>query len=127
MVSKVVHGYAWYTYPDVFGREDEEAADPGHPFASRPGEVATPPEVVYFRATSPADAGLRNEHHAHAFLVMTKTQLHPKVNNGWESEPAYLTDKFKTEDGKVRMVKIVEMHRGRHGEVMECELKVDEG
>src|SRR5262249_13233733 len=104
-----------------------EAADPGHPFSSCPGEVLAPPEVVYFRAANPADAGFRNEHHDHAYLVMTKTQLHPKVSNGWESEPAFLPDKFKTKDGKVRMVRIVEMHKSRHGEVMECELKVDEG
>ena len=126
MLNRVIHGFAWYTYPDVFGLEDAEAADPGHPFSSRPGEVLAPPEVVYFRAASPADAGCRNEKHDHAYLVMTKTQLHPKVSNGWESEPAALTDKYKTEDGKVRMVRIVEMHHSRHGEVMECELKVDE-
>jgi hypothetical protein len=127
MLAKVVHGFAWYTYPDLFGLEDTESADPGHPFSARPGEVVAPPEVLYFRAANPADAGCRNEPHDHAFLVMTKTQLHPKVSNGWESEPAFLTDKFKSEDGKARITKIVAQHRTRHGEVMECELRIEEG
>ena len=57
MSQKVIHGYAWYTYPDVFGLDGQDATDPGHPFAFAPGEVHPPAEVVFFRPVFPADAG----------------------------------------------------------------------
>jgi hypothetical protein len=127
MSNRLVHGYAWLTYPDVFGLEETEAADPGHPFAFGPGEVSAPAEVVYFRPASSADAGFQNECQPHSFLVLTKTQLHPRVTKGWESDPAMLTEKFKTEDGKVKMLRIVCVHnRSRAGGLMECELKIEE-
>jgi hypothetical protein len=127
MPHKIVHGFAWYAYPEVFGLEAEEAPDPGHPFAPRPGEVLAPAEVVYFRPAHPADAGVGNEHRPHSYLVLTKTQLHPKVGKGWDSDPAALTDKFKTEDGKVKMARIVQLHHRHVGDLLECELRVEEG
>jgi hypothetical protein len=127
MANKLVHGYAWVTHPDVFGLEVTEVADPGHPFAFGPGEVTAPAEVVYYRRASLADAGLSNEFQPHSYLVLTKNQLHPRVCNGWESDPAILTEKFKSEDGKVRMLRIVNIHhRNRAGDLMECELKIEE-
>jgi hypothetical protein len=127
MPQKVVHGYAWYTFPDVFGLETADVPDPGHPFSSRPGEVAAPPEVIYCRPANPGDSGLRNEHHSYSYLVLTKTQHHPKLPNGWDSEPANLTGDYKTHDGKVKMVRIVDLHRRHSGNLLECELKVDDG
>jgi hypothetical protein len=126
MSQKLVHGYAWYTYPDVFGLDAKDATDPGHPFASCPGEVHAPPEVIYFRPVQPADTGVRNEPRDHSYLVMTKTQLHPMMCKGWEADPAVLTDKFKTQDGKVKIVRIVELHHRRAGDLMECEIKVED-
>jgi len=127
MSNRLVHGYAWYTYPDVFGLDVTEVADPGHPFAFGPGEVSTPAEVVYFRSANSGDAGVRNEFHAHSYLVLTKTQLHPRVSKGWDSDPAVLTEKFKTDDGKVKMLRIIGIHhRHNRGDLMECELKVEE-
>jgi hypothetical protein len=126
MSQRLVHGYAWYTYPDVFGVEAPDATGPGHPFSFGPGEVHAPTEVVYFRPVAAADSGLRNELRDHSFLVMTKNQLHPMMAKGWESDPAVLTEKFQTADGKVRMVRIVELHHRRAGDLMECELKVQE-
>jgi hypothetical protein len=126
MAQKLVHGYAWYTYPDVFGLDAQDAADPGHPFAFAPGGVRAPAEVVFFRPVFPADTGVRNEHRDHSYLVLTKTPLHPVVCKGWESDPAVLTEKFKTEDNKAKMVRIVELHHRRAGDIMECELKVEE-
>lgn len=126
MSQKVLHGFAWYTYPDVFGAEPETLGDPGHPFASPAGDVRIPEEVVYYRPTQPADAGVRNPQRDHSYLVLSATQFHPRLGNGWESEPATLTDTFKTADGKVRMVKVVQIHHRHSGDLMECELKVDE-
>jgi hypothetical protein len=88
--------------------------------------VHPPAEVVYFRPVVPADAGVRNEHRDHSYLVMTKTQLHPMMCRGWESDPAILSDKFQTGDGKVKMYRIVELHHRRAGDLLEIELKVDE-
>jgi hypothetical protein len=126
MSQKLVHGYAWYTYPDVFGLDAADATNPGHPFSSGPGEVHAPAEVVYFRPVCPTDAGLRNELRDHSYLVLTRTQLHPMMSKGWESDPAMLSEKFQSADGKVRMVRIVELHHRRAGDIMECELKVQE-
>jgi hypothetical protein len=126
MPQKVLHGFAWFAYPDLFGVEDESAVDPGHPFSERPGQVAAPPEVIYFRPASPKDAGVANEQRAHSYLVLTKTQLHPKLCRGWDSEPAVLTDKFKTEDNKVKLVRIVQQHHRHSGKLLECELKIEE-
>jgi hypothetical protein len=127
MSSRLIRGFAWYTYPEFFGFDDAEVTNPGHPFAlGATGEVKTPAEVVYFRATSAADTGTRNEIRAHSFWVLTKTQLRPLVSRGWDSDPAVLTDKFKTEDGTVRMVRVVELHHRHAGDLMECEFKVDE-
>jgi len=127
MAQKVLHGFAWYTYPDVFGAEDESNADPGHPFGSPVGEVSVPEEVLYYRPTQSTDAGVRNAQRDNAYLVLSKTQFHPRLCNGWESEPAALADTFKTGDGKVRMVKVVQVHHRHSGDLIECELKVDEG
>src|SRR5262249_38114319 len=99
MSQKMLHGFAWYTYFEVFGLESEDTAAPGHPFASSPGNVAPPEEVLYFRRVNPADAGCFNQHRDHAYLVLSKTQHHPRVCPGWESEPAVLAGNFKTEDG----------------------------
>jgi hypothetical protein len=126
MSDRLVHGFAWYAHPDVFALDTTEITDPGHPFAFSPGEVKAPVEVVYFRPVHEADAGVRNEHQTHSYLILTKTPLHPRLCNGWDSDPAVLTDKFKTEDGKVNMFRIVEVHRRHVGDLMECELKVDE-
>jgi hypothetical protein len=125
MTQKVVHGFAWYTYPDIFGIEDEEVADPGHPFAPAPGKIHVPEEVVYFRLAIAADSGLHNEQRSNSYLVLSKTQHHPRVCNGWDSEPAVLTDKFKSQDGKVKMARIVQHHKRHSGDLLECELKVD--
>src|SRR5262245_15357680 len=94
MSNRLVHGYAWVTHPDVFGLDVTEVTNPGHPFSFRPGEVTMPAEVVYFRPASPGDAGVGNELLPHSYLVFTKTQLHPRVSNGWDSDPAILTEKF---------------------------------
>jgi hypothetical protein len=127
MSNKLVHGYAWVTYPDVFGLEPTEKTDPGHPFAFGPGGVSTPAEVVFYRPASTADAGVRNEFHPNSYLVLTKNQLHPRVSTGWESDPAVLTENFKSEDGKVKMLRIIGVHhRNRAGDLMECEMKVEE-
>jgi hypothetical protein len=126
MSQKVVRGFAWFTYFEVFGLEDEEAADPGHPFASPSGQVVPPEEVLYFRPTTPADSELSNPQRTSAYLVLSKTQHHPRVGQGWESEPAILGDKFKTGDGKVKMGKIVQHHKRHAGDLLECELKIEE-
>ncbi|WP_406693848.1 hypothetical protein V5E97_22705 [Singulisphaera sp. Ch08] len=86
-----------------------------------------PEEVLYYRPTQAADAGVRNAQRDHAYLVLSKTQFHPRLCNGWESEPAALTETFKTGDGKVRLVKVVQVHHRHSGDLIECELKVDEG
>ena len=53
--------------------------------------------------------------------------LHPRVCKGWDSDPAVLTEKFKTDDGKVKMLRIVGVHhRHNRGDLMECELKIEE-
>jgi hypothetical protein len=126
MSNRLVHGYAWLTYPDVFGLDVTDVADPGHPFAFGPGEVSAPAEVVYFRPANSADVGLKNECQPHSYLVLTKTPLHPKVTKGWDSDPAMLTEKFKTDDGKVKMLGIVGLHRRNRGDLLECELKIEE-
>jgi hypothetical protein len=126
MSNRLVHGYAWVTHPDIFGLDVTEVTDPGHPFSFRPGEVTMPAEVVYFRPASPGDVGVGNELLPHSYLVLTKTQLHPRVSNGWDSDPAILTEKFKSQDGKARMLRIVGTHHRHHGDLMECELKIEE-
>jgi hypothetical protein len=126
MSSRLVHGYAWLTHPDVFGLDTTDVADPGHPFAFDPGQVKAPPEVVYFRPAHSGDTGFNNELQPHSYLVLTKTQLHPKVSNGWDSDPAILSEKFKTEDGKVKMLRIVGMHHRHRGDLLECELSVND-
>jgi hypothetical protein len=125
MANSIVHGFAWYVCPDVFGLDSGDTADPGHPFATDHGQLAAPVEVVYFRPVNPADSGVCNEPRAHSYLVMTKTQLHPKLSRVWDSEPAVLTEKFKTDDGKVKMVRIVQQHHRHSGNLLECELRVE--
>src|SRR5262249_371338 len=123
MSQKMVHGFVWYTFPDTFGLEDEEAADPGHPFTPSPGKVQVPEEVLYYRPKNPADTGLFNELRANTYLVVTKMQHHPRCCPGWESEPAVLDGKYKTADGKVKLTKIVQHHKRHAGDLLECELK----
>ena len=48
------------------------------------------------------------------------------MSRGWESDPAVLSEKFQSGDGKVKMFRIVELHHRRAGDLLECELKVDE-
>jgi hypothetical protein len=127
MSQQVLRGYAWYAYPEVFGLEDERPSEPGHPFTSPSGEVRPPDEVVYFRTTDPADAGVHNARRDQSFLVLSRTPFHPRLGEGWESEPAALTDKFKTKDGKVRMARIIQTHKRHAGDLIECELKAEEG
>jgi hypothetical protein len=127
MPNKLVKGFAWVAFPDVFGLDVTEVADPGHPFAFSAGQVSAPPEVVYFRPACSGDAGVNNEFHPHSYLVLTKTQLHPKVCNGWDSDPAMLTEKYKTEDGKVKMLRVIGLHHRNRGDLVECELKIEEG
>jgi hypothetical protein len=127
MPQKVLRGFAWFTYPDVFGAEEGAGAGgPGHPFTAPSGEVRTPEEVLYYRPTEPTDTGVRNQQRDNSYLVLSKTQFHPRLCNGWESEPAALSETFKTKDGKVRLVKIVQVHHRHSGDLMECELKVEE-
>jgi hypothetical protein len=126
-----LHGFAWYAYPDVLelaeGGANEAAADPGHPFANGKGGVHAPVEVVYFKRTKPGDLGVLNEHRDNGWLVLTSTQLHPKLCRGWESEPAVLSDTYKSEDGKVKMIQILHKHKRHMGELIECDLKVEHG
>ncbi len=127
MSNRLIRGFAWYTYPDVFGVEVAEMPDPGHPFAlGTTGELRAPAEVLYFRPAKSADAGMRNEFREHSYWVLTKTQLRPLVSRGWDSDPAVLTDKFKTEDGKVKLFRIVDLHHRHTGDIMECEFKIEE-
>ena len=42
MSQKVLHGFAWYSYPDILGVEPDSITDPGHPFAS-PSRVCVDP------------------------------------------------------------------------------------
>jgi hypothetical protein len=123
---KVLHGFAWFSYPDFFGLEEDAPADPGHPFGSpSDGKIKVPEEVLYYRAANPADTGVQNEPRTHSYLVLSRTQHHPRLANGWESEPAKLTDKFKTQDGKVKLVKIVQLHKRHSGDLIECEWKLE--
>lgn len=127
MSLKTVHGFAWFVCPDTFGLESDEVEvkDPGQPFGSNDGAMQMPPEVLFFRPIDPNDAGIRNEKRGHSYLVLTKLQLHPRLNSGWEAEPAGLTDKFKTSDGQVKMAKMVQVHRRHVGELLECELSFE--
>jgi hypothetical protein len=127
MNRKIVRGFVWYSYPFFFGLEDDEGpADPGHPFATTTGAVQAPTEVVYFRPTEASDSGLFNVQHNNAYLIVTKTPHHPIVHDGWESEPAVLGDTFKTGDGRLKMGRIVQHHQRHAGDLLECELKLEE-
>jgi len=126
MSQKVLHGFAWYSYPDILGVEPDSITDPGHPFASPSGDVQVPEEVLYYRPTNAADNGVKNAQRGHSYLVLSQTQFHPRLSDGWESEPAALTEKFKTGDGKVEMAKVVQIHHRHSGDLMECELKIEE-
>jgi hypothetical protein len=122
-----LHGFAWYAFPDLIGVTTGDAVDPGHPFANGSGGVSASQEVLYFKRFKAEDTGVLNEQRDHAYLVLTRTQLHPKLAKGWESEPAVLSDKFKSQDGRVRMTRIVEKHHRHSGDVVECELRVEHG
>jgi hypothetical protein len=126
MNRRLVRGFVWYTYPSFLGVEDEAPADPGHPFARSTGAVQAPTEVLYFRPAIPADTGLFNVQHNNAYLIVTRTQHHPIVHDSWESEPAVLGDTFKTGDGKLKMGRIVQHHKRHAGDLLECELKLEE-
>lgn len=125
MSHQLIHGYPWLVFHDAFAMD---AMDPNalvHPFGSRPGENAAPGEVIHFRPVNPADAGVNNEKREPSYLVVTNSQFHPKLSQGWDSEPANLTDKFKTSDGKVRMIRIIQQHHKRWGDLLECELRIE--
>lgn len=126
MSHHMIHGYTWVVFPDPFAMGDSDGTDPGHPFRSRPGEVAAPGEVLHFRPLNAADSGVANEQREPSYLVVTNSQFHPKVCQGWESEPANLSDRFKTSDGKVRMVRIIQQHKKRYGDLMECEFRIED-
>jgi hypothetical protein len=125
MHGKLVHGHAWLAYPDEFVFGIDLIVDPGHPFRDSDGQVVVPEEVLYHRLINPADTGVYNPPRALTYLVMTKMQHHPRLSKGWESEPAVLSDKFKTADGKLRMARIVHCHHRHAGELLECELKLE--
>jgi hypothetical protein len=125
MAQKMVHGFVWYTFPDVFGLEDDQAAEPGHPFTPSPGKVQVPEEVLYYRPTNPADTGVFNAQRANTYLVVTKMQHHPRCCPGWESEPASLAGNFKTADGKVKLTRIIQKIKRHAGELLECELRIE--
>ena len=120
-------GFAWYAYPDDFGGEAGADSDPGHPFANATGGVTAEQEVLYFKRVNPEDVGISNRRRDHAFLILTRTQLHPKLAQGWESEAAVLTEGFKTHDGKVRMTRLLARHQRHAGVLVECELRVEHG
>lgn len=122
-----MHGFAWYAYPDVFGDETTEATEPGHPFDNGHGGVSAANEVLYFKRIHDDDAGVLNEKRDHGFFVLTRTQLHPKLANGWESEPANVTEGFKTHDGKARLIRLIARHRRHVGELVECEMRIEHG
>jgi hypothetical protein len=126
MAFKVLHGFAWYAYPDTFGfDEGAEAPDPGHPFADGQGGVKDPPEVIYYFPLDAADSGVRNELRPNAYLVLTKTQLHPLTSRSWESEPAVLAEGFKTADSRIKLTRIVQNHRRHTGDLLEIELRIE--
>ena len=125
MSQRIVRGYVWFAYPDALGLDLEEITDPGHPFATPSGDIKAPEEVLYFRPIDPRDAGIRNEAKSHAYLVITKTQHHPRLTPGWESDPAGLTDKFRTADGRMKMSRMIQVHRRHAGDLVECEMAIE--
>ncbi len=126
MSQKIVHGYAWIAYPDLLGVDADTDTDPGHPFGATPTEIRAPEEVLYYRRVDARDSGLRNMPHHSSYLVMTKMQHHPRLRQGWESDPAVLSEKFKTIDGKVKMSKMVQVHHRHAGDLLECELSIEQ-
>ncbi|HWE37798.1 MAG TPA: hypothetical protein VG406_14615 [Isosphaeraceae bacterium] len=123
-MAKLVHGFAWYAYPDPFR---DESQPPGHPFGGADGAAKVPDEVVFYRPLAPGDAGIHNEIKPDVYLVVTRTMLHPKINKGWEVDPALLTEKFKTGDEQVRMTRVIKAHKTRCGEVTEGEFRLATG
>src|SRR5262245_3565245 len=115
MAQRLLHGYAWFAYPDSFGMDESDPSSTGHPFATPSGELKLPEEVLFYRRTDPSDLGVKNLQRAESYLVFSKTQHHPRLSGGWESEPAALGDTFKTADGKVRLTKIVQVHHRHSG------------
>src|SRR4051812_13194345 len=105
MSNNVIHGFAWFTYPATFGLEDDDAVDPGHPFASSSGSMLVPDEVLYHRPVQQDDAGILNPRQANSYLVLTRTLHHPRVCDGWDSDPAALTGTFKSADGRVKITR----------------------
>jgi hypothetical protein len=122
----MVRGYAWLAFPDEFIFGIDLVVDPGHPFGAPDGRVVVPEEVLYHRLVDPSDVGVCNPPRALTYLVMSRMQHHPRLSKGWESEPAMLTDKFRTADGKVRLARVIQYHHRHSGELIECELQVDE-
>jgi hypothetical protein len=123
----MIRGFAWYAYHEFFGLEDEEEpAEPGHPFTPPSGKAHVPEEVLYYRPVDQADSGFFNPYRANTYLIVTRTQHHPRVCPGWESEPAVLGDKYKSADGKLKLAKIVQHHKRHAGDLLECELKLED-
>ncbi|HEV3162647.1 MAG TPA: hypothetical protein VGZ22_01305 [Isosphaeraceae bacterium] len=123
-MSRLVQGFVWYAYPDPFR---DESLPTGHPFGGADGVAQAPAEVVFYRPLVSGDTGIHNEIKADVYLVVTKTMLHPKINKGWEVDPALLTEKFKTGDEQVRMTRVIKLHKTRCGEVTEGEFRLPIG
>jgi hypothetical protein len=126
MHARIVRGYAWLAFPDEFVFGIDLVVDPGHPFGTPDGRVVVADEVLYHRLIHPSDTGVCNPPRVLTYLVMTRMQHHPRLCKGWESEPAVLTDKYRSADGRVRLTRVLHYHHRHVGELMECELKVEE-
>ena len=120
-----LRGFAWYAFPDPLGAETAAGTDPGHPFANGLGGIRAPEEIIYFKRINAADTGVNHEPQDHGYLVLSSSRHHPRLASGWESEPARLTEKFQTQDGKVKMLRVIQVHHRHAGDLVECELKVE--
>lgn len=106
-----VRGFAWFVFPDP--SRDELS------FAISPLRSTMPYAHLWW--VDGSEQGIRNPIWGDTYLIVTETPDLPRLEPGWSIEPADLDDCFESDDGAVRLTRLVGNRRTPWGIVQECE------
>ncbi|HEV3167194.1 MAG TPA: hypothetical protein VGZ22_24510 [Isosphaeraceae bacterium] len=111
----MVRGFAWFVFPDP-----ARGTVPG---GDRPFETTPHPAHMWW--IEGTENGIRNPIWGDTFLFVSDTPEPPRVDRGWTIEPADLGDEFQTDDGLLRLSRLIGIRRTPWGIVQECEFALN--
>lgn len=115
-MGRTVVGFAWYAY---------RGPDPAAPGRVAPPTMGHPRGVLDAWPLRDADYGIGNFRTGPTYLVITGAPSPPRLAPGWAAEPAELDEGlFRTEGGRLLLVRLLSTRRTRLGAVQECEFEV---